>query len=134
MFYNPLVLQAKSEGGKRRFGMFSLLMTKYRIQNRTCSDNIKHISDEWKGDHSVWAPGEMQEMQTLSDLGVYFYLARSDPKTSPVSSCAFLSNRIVLPLRSGLITRLSSLLQVTTPLYSASVLKRLWDLHLRFSL
>jgi anti-repressor protein len=42
------------------------------------SDSTRHIPEDWKGVHSVWTPGGMQEMQTLSEQGVYFYLARSD--------------------------------------------------------
>jgi prophage antirepressor-like protein len=42
------------------------------------SDSTRHIPEEWKGIHSVWTPGGTQELQALSEQGVYFYLARSD--------------------------------------------------------
>jgi anti-repressor protein len=42
------------------------------------SDSIRHIPEEWKGVHSVWTPGGVQEMQVLFEQGVYFYLARCD--------------------------------------------------------
>ena len=57
-----------------------------------------------------------------------------DHRNPPVAGCSVVPDRIGPPLRSGLITRPSPLLRVTPPLCSASVLSRLWGLHLRFSL
>jgi anti-repressor protein len=42
------------------------------------SKSVRHVPEEWKGVYSVYTPGGMQAMQTLSEHGVYFYLARSD--------------------------------------------------------
>ena len=39
---------------------------------------ISHIPDEWKGVLSVLTPGGVQQLQALTEQGVYFYLARSD--------------------------------------------------------
>lgn len=39
---------------------------------------IAHVPDEWKGVRSVLTPGGQQEMATLKEAGLYFYLNRSD--------------------------------------------------------
>lgn len=39
---------------------------------------ISHIPEEWKGMTSVVTPGGTQEMATLSEQGLYFFLGRSD--------------------------------------------------------
>lgn len=39
---------------------------------------IAHVPAEWKGVRSVLTPGGLQEMATLLEPGVYFYLNRSD--------------------------------------------------------
>ncbi len=39
---------------------------------------IAHVPDEWKGVTSVVTPGGTQEVATLSEPGVYFFLGRSD--------------------------------------------------------
>lgn len=39
---------------------------------------VAHIPAEWKGVRSVLTPGGTQEMVTLLEAGVYFYLNRSD--------------------------------------------------------
>jgi anti-repressor protein len=45
---------------------------------------LLHIPDEWKGTKRVRTPGGEQEMQCLSEQGLYFFLARSDkPKALP---------------------------------------------------
>lgn len=48
------------------------------------SATIAHIPEEWKGADRVATPGGIQEMITLSEQGLYFFLARSDkPKALP---------------------------------------------------
>jgi anti-repressor protein len=43
-----------------------------------------HIPDEWKGVNPIHTPGGEQETLTLSEQGLYFFLARSDkPKALP---------------------------------------------------
>lgn len=42
------------------------------------SANIRHIPDEWKGVDSVPTPYGNQEMATLTEQGLYFFLGRSD--------------------------------------------------------
>lgn len=45
---------------------------------------INHIPEEWRGVYSVQTPSGEQEMLTLSEQGLYFFLARSDkPKALP---------------------------------------------------
>lgn len=39
---------------------------------------IAHVPDEWKGVTSVVTPGGTQEVATLSEPGLYFFLGRSD--------------------------------------------------------
>lgn len=49
------------------------------------SATIKHVPDEWKGVNSVLTPSGMQEMATLTEQGLYFFLNRSDkPKALPL--------------------------------------------------
>lgn len=40
--------------------------------------SIKHVPDEWKGVNSVLTPRGEQEMATLTEQGLYFFLGRSD--------------------------------------------------------
>lgn len=40
--------------------------------------NISHIPAEWRGVYSVQTPSGEQEMLTLSEQGLYFFLGRSD--------------------------------------------------------
>jgi len=45
---------------------------------------LKHVPKEWKGVNLISTPGGNQEMATLSEQGLYFFLARSDkPKALP---------------------------------------------------
>ena len=45
---------------------------------------IQAVPEEWKGVHRIHTPGGEQEMLTLSEQGLYFFLARSDkPKALP---------------------------------------------------
>jgi prophage antirepressor-like protein len=45
---------------------------------------INHVPDEWKGVRSVLTPRGAQEMLTLTEEGLYFFLGRSDkPKALP---------------------------------------------------
>ena len=45
---------------------------------------IQAVPEEWKGGHRMHTPGGEQEMLTLSEQGLYFFLARSDkPKALP---------------------------------------------------
>ena len=39
---------------------------------------IVHVPEEWRGVTSVVTPGGMQEVSTLSEQGLYFFLGRSD--------------------------------------------------------
>ena len=55
-------------------------------------------------------------------------------RNPPVAGCSVVPDRIGHSLRSSPITGPSSLLRSDPPLCSASVLSRLWVLHLRFSL
>ena len=45
---------------------------------------IVHVPEEWRGVTSVVSPGGMQEVSTLSEQGLYFFLGRSDkPRALP---------------------------------------------------
>lgn len=45
---------------------------------------IKHVPDEWRGVNSVLTPSGEQDMHTLAEQGLYFFLGRSDkPKALP---------------------------------------------------
>lgn len=45
---------------------------------------VGHVPDEWKGVGSVPTPGGKQELLTISEQGLYFFLGRSDkPKALP---------------------------------------------------
>lgn len=45
---------------------------------------LQAVPEEWKGVQPIHTPGGMQEMLTLSESGLYFFLARSDkPKALP---------------------------------------------------
>lgn len=49
------------------------------------SATIGHVPEEWRGVYSVQTPSGVQEMQTLSEQGLYFFLSRSDkPKALPL--------------------------------------------------
>ena len=39
---------------------------------------IGHVPDEWRGSYSVQLPSGEQQMLTLSEQGLYFFVARSD--------------------------------------------------------
>ena len=41
---------------------------------------FKHVPDAWKGVNPIYTPGGMQEMLTISEQGLYFFLGRSDKK------------------------------------------------------
>jgi prophage antirepressor-like protein len=46
--------------------------------------NIQHVPEEWRGVESVSTPSGEQQMLTLSEQGLYFFLARSDkPRALP---------------------------------------------------
>lgn len=46
--------------------------------------SIRHVPEMWRGVNSVLTPSGYQEMATLSEQGVYFFLGRSDkPKALP---------------------------------------------------
>ena len=46
--------------------------------------NIQHIPEEWRGVESVSTPSGTQTMLTLSEQGLYFFVARSDkPRALP---------------------------------------------------
>lgn len=44
----------------------------------TISKLFGHVPDEWKGRNPIPTPGGEQEMLTLSEHGLYFFLGRSD--------------------------------------------------------
>lgn len=44
----------------------------------TISKLIGHVPDDWKGRNPIPTPGGTQDMATLSEQGLYFFLARSD--------------------------------------------------------
>lgn len=45
---------------------------------------ISHVPGEWKGSNPITTPGGTQEMLTLTEQGLYFFLGRSDkPKALP---------------------------------------------------
>jgi prophage antirepressor-like protein len=49
------------------------------------SATIKHVPDEWRGVNSVLTPSGIQEMATLTEQGLYFFVNRSDkPKALPL--------------------------------------------------
>lgn len=46
--------------------------------------NIQHVPEEWRGVETVSTPSGVQEMLTLSEQGLYFFVARSDkPRALP---------------------------------------------------
>lgn len=46
--------------------------------------NIQHVPEEWRGVESVSTPSAEQQMLTLSEPGLYFFVARSDkPRALP---------------------------------------------------
>lgn len=46
--------------------------------------NLQHVPEEWRGVETVSTPSGTQEMLTLSEPGLYFFLGRSDkPKALP---------------------------------------------------
>ena len=48
------------------------------------TDCIRHVPDKWRGVRSVLTPSGEQEMVTLSEHGLYFFVVRSDkPKALP---------------------------------------------------
>lgn len=48
------------------------------------SNLLSHVPDEWKGTNPIRTPGGIQEMLTLTEQGLYFFLNRSDkPKALP---------------------------------------------------
>ncbi|MDY0204627.1 MAG: BRO family protein [Desulfovibrio desulfuricans] len=48
------------------------------------SSTIGHVPEEWRGVYSVQTPSAIQEMLTLTEQGLYFFLGRSDkPKALP---------------------------------------------------
>ncbi len=48
------------------------------------SDKVSNVPDEWKGRHPMATPGGTQDMVTLSESGLYFFVGRSDkPKALP---------------------------------------------------
>lgn len=48
------------------------------------SGTISHVPEEWRGVCSVQTPSGIQEMATLAEQGLYFFLGRSDkPKALP---------------------------------------------------
>lgn len=42
------------------------------------ASRISHVPEEWRGVYSVQTPSAEQEMLTLSEQGLYFFVARSD--------------------------------------------------------
>ena len=45
---------------------------------------IAHVPAEWRGVRSILTPGGTQELATLSEQGLYFFIARSDkPRAIP---------------------------------------------------
>lgn len=45
---------------------------------------LKNVPNEWKGVNSIYTPGGRQDMATLSEQGLYFFVCRSDkPKALP---------------------------------------------------
>ena len=47
----------------------------YRWNGAVC---IAHVPEEWKGGRTVLTPSAAQRMLTLSEQGLYFFVARSD--------------------------------------------------------
>ena len=43
---------------------------------------ISHVPNEWKGSNRIATPSGSQEMQCLSEQGLYFFLGRSDKDTA----------------------------------------------------
>ena len=43
---------------------------------------INHVPEEWKGVNPIDSPGGVQNMQCLSEQGLYFFLGRSDKDAS----------------------------------------------------
>lgn len=62
------------------------------------TDNIRHIPEEWRGVQSVWTPSGEQEMLTLSEQGLYFFLGRSD-KDAALPFQKWLAGDVVPSLR-----------------------------------
>lgn len=59
---------------------------------------IQHVPDEWKGRYPIPTPSGIQEMLTLSEQGLYFFLGRSDkPKALPFQK--WLAGEVVPSIR-----------------------------------
>lgn len=59
---------------------------------------IKHVPEEWRGIYSVQTPSGMQEMSTLSEPGLFFFLNRSDkPQALPMQK--FVAGEVLPTIR-----------------------------------
>lgn len=59
---------------------------------------LQGVPEEWKGVQPIHTPGGIQEMLTLSESGLYFFLARSDkPKALPFQK--WLAGEVVPAIR-----------------------------------
>lgn len=62
------------------------------------ASRIAHVPEEWRGVTSVVTPSGTQEMLTLSEQGLYFFLGRSDkPKALPFQK--WLAGEVVPSIR-----------------------------------
>ncbi len=64
------------------------------------SSRIAHIPEEWRGITSVVTPSGTQEMLTLSEQGLYFFLGRSD-KTAALPFQKWLAGDVLPSLRKN---------------------------------
>lgn len=78
---------------------------------------ITHVPEEWRGVTSVVTPGGTQEMLTLSEQGLYFFLGRSD-KPSALPFQKWLAGEVLPALRrTGTYTMPGSVSRASMPAY-----------------
>ena len=64
------------------------------------SNLIQHVPDEWKGANQIRTPGGTQNLLTLTEQGLYFFVARSDkPKALPFQK--WLSGEVLPTIRKA---------------------------------
>ena len=69
----------------------------YQWNGQAC---IAHVPSEWRGVRSVLTPSGEQEMLTLTEQGLYFFLGRSDkPKALPFQK--WLAGEVLPALRKS---------------------------------
>ena len=81
-FEDNLVRSRLDENGEPWFVAKDVALALGYVWKRAAT--IGHVPEEWRGSYSVQLPSGEQEMLTLSEQGLYFFVARSDkPRALP---------------------------------------------------